>query len=333
MVSHPRELAMRSRFILVIGWFTGLWAVSAIGADAVQPKSRSFLFTYRATVTGLEPGKKVRVWLPVPPSNEQQTVRIEARDLPAREQIGKEATYGNEILYFEAAPRPDGTLPLSLTYRVTRKEVKGEVRPADEDMNLLKRLLAPDLLVPVDGKPLELVKGRTVPMDQVAAARLFYDLVNAHMKYSKQGSGWGRGDAVWACDSKYGNCSDFHSLFISLARAHRIPARFEIGFPLPAARGAGEIGGYHCWAWCKPAGRGWLAVDISEANKDPRMTEYYFGNLTEDRVTFSTGRDLTLTPSQDGPPVNFLIYPYVEVEGKPVPSERVQKQFSFKDVP
>jgi len=49
------------------------------------------------------------------------------------------------------------------------------------------------------------------------------------MRYDKSGIGWGRGDAVYACDAKTGNCSDFHSYFIALARSIGIPARFAIG--------------------------------------------------------------------------------------------------------
>ena len=107
--------------------------------------------------------------------------------------------------------------------------------------------------------------------------------------------------------------------------------KFEIGFPLPEKRGAGEVTGYHCWAKFLPAGKGWVPVDISEANKNPKLRDYYFGHLTEDRVCFSTGRDLDLVPKQDGPPVNFFVYPYVEVAGKPYPQEKVQKKFSFAD--
>ena len=66
--------------------------------------------------------------------------------------------------------------------------------------------------------------------------------------------------------------------------------------------------------------------------KDPKMVEYYFGNLTEDRVTFTVGRDLTLVPKQDGPPLNFLVYPYVEVGGKPYPAEKVERKFAYRDV-
>jgi transglutaminase-like putative cysteine protease len=137
---------------------------------------------------------------------------------------------------------------------------------------------------------------------------------------------------VWACDSGYGNCSDFHSLFISLARTEKIPAKFEIGFPLPEKAASGDIPGYHCWAKFWVSGKGWVPVDISEASKHPEMKDYYFGNLTPDRVAFSSGRDLELVPKQDGPPLNFFIYPYVEVGGKPYAQDKVEKKFSFEDV-
>jgi transglutaminase-like putative cysteine protease len=200
-----------------------------------------------------------------------------------------------------------------------------------EDAAALARFLQADALVPVGGKALELIKGKELPADPEKTARVLYDVVNNHVRYSKEGTDWGRGDSEWVCASGYGNCTDFHSLFMSLARAEKIPAKFEIGFPLPEKRGAGEVPGYHCWAFFHPKGKGWVPVDISEANKNPKMKDYYFGNLTEDRVTFSTGRDLELTPKQEGEPLNYFVYPYVEVGGKVVPQEKIAKKFAFKD--
>jgi transglutaminase-like putative cysteine protease len=218
-------------------------------------------------------------------------------------------------------------------YRVTRREVKGETgKKHKEDAKRIARYLEPDALVPVKGKPLELIQDRKLPDDPFAKARILYDTVNNHMRYSKDKPGWGRGDSAWACDSKFGNCSDFHSLFISLARSQKLPARFEIGFSLPVGHGKGAVAGYHCWAFFKPMGKGWVPVDISEANKDPKMRDYYFGNLTPDRVTFSVGRDITLVPKQAGKPVNFLIYPYVEIDGKEYPQGKIDRQFAFEDV-
>ena len=96
--------------------------------------------------------------------------------------------------------------------------------------------------------------------------------------------------------------------------------------------GEGVVGGYHCWAWMLPDGKGWMPVDISEANQHPELQEYYFGNLSEDRVMFTTGRDIDLVPQQKGPALNFFIYPYAEVDGQPLPGDQIQRIFSYQDV-
>jgi uncharacterized protein (TIGR03000 family) len=297
-------------------------------------KSRTFLFTYDATVTGLPAGKKARIWLPVPPSNDDQDVKMDsAKGLPEGYKLGKEKEYGNEMLFVEAAADKDGKIPLSVTYRVTRREVKGGTASDMTTAQQLARFLQADAMVPIEGKPLDLIKDKKLPMDETKAARVLYDVVNDHMRYDKPaGKPWGRGDSVWACDSGYGNCTDFHSLFITLARSQHIPAKFEMGFPLPEAHGSGDIPGYHCWAKFKPKGKGWIPVDISEANKNPKLKDYYFGNLTPDRVALSTGRDITLVPKQAGDPLNYFVYPYVEVDGKAYPVDKVQRKFSYKDV-
>jgi transglutaminase-like putative cysteine protease len=305
-------------------------AAMAMAANADQPAERNFAFTYGATVVGLDPGARARIWLPVPPTNEDQEAALVTQNLPPRFVLGTEPKYGNLILYTEPQVDGDGTVQVSVTYQIRRREV--QVSPEAGDASRAELFLQPDAKVPIGGKPLTLLAGHDLPDDQVALGRLLYDVVNDHMRYSKEGTGWGQGDAVWACDSKYGNCSDFHSLFISLSRSNRIPAKFEIGFPLPEQRGSGEIAGYHCWAKFKPAGKGWIPVDISEANKNPALRDYYFGNLTADRVTFTVGRDLVLVPKQDGPPLNFFIYPYVEVDGKPYPSDKVQRKLLFRDL-
>jgi uncharacterized protein (TIGR03000 family) len=301
-----------------------------------KEKSRTFLFTYTATVTDLLPGKLARIWVPVPPSTPQQDVTIVSKGLPAEGKIEKDKLYGNKILYVEAKADKDGKIPLQITYKVTRREVKTAggakvFKPAERE-ELIERFLEPDAKVPITGKPLELIKGKDLPKDQVEVGKVLYDVVNHHMKYDKSKPGWGQGDAVWACDSKFGNCSDFHSLFISLARSQKIPAKFEMGFPIPPERGEGKVLGYHCWAWFLPEGKGWVPVDISEANRHPKITEYYFGNLTEDRVQFSTGRDIELVPPAAAGPRNFIIYPYVEVDGKTYPDNKVERSFTYKDV-
>jgi transglutaminase-like putative cysteine protease len=150
------------------------------------------------------------------------------------------------------------------------------------------------------------------------------------MTYDKSGTGWGNGDTNFACDAGKGNCTDFHALFMSLCRAKGIPAGFEIGLYPPYARKADEKpGGYHCWSWFRVPGRTWVPVDCSEADRFPDRREYFFGSHTSNRVTLSVGRDLVLEPRQDGEPLNYLLDPYAEADGKPLPTS---KEWTLRDL-
>jgi transglutaminase-like putative cysteine protease len=301
----------------------------AVGA-ADEPRTRTFKFTYEASVTGLKPGQPVRIWVPVPQTTDDQEVLHVEMSLPGEPALNTETKFGNRMFYVATRADADGNVPVKATYTVRRREVKGETDKALKEG--LDQYLKPDPLAPPDGKHLKLLDGKKLPDDPMAKAHQLYELVDDMMKYSKEGTEWGRGDVNWVCDSKYGNCTDFHSLFIALARSQKIPARFEIGFGLPEKRATGEVAGYHCWAKFKPEDKGWVPVDISEANKNPQLKDYYFGNLTPDRITFSTGRDIVLAPKQDGPPLNFFVYPYVEVDGKPYPADKVKRKFGYEDV-
>lgn len=209
--------------------------------------------------------------------------------------------------------------------QLERKDSKPTVVPAS-----MTRFVEPDQLIPTDGKMKALadqVTGNAT--GTVAKAKAAYDYLFTTMKYDKSGTGWGRGDAVWACDAKHGNCTDFHSPFIAMMRADGIPAQFDIGFPLPEGKTSGDIPGYHCWAQFYSKNIGWIPVDISEAWKAQQKRDYFFGTIDANRVKFSTGRDIALVPKQDGPPLNYFVYPYVEVDGKPY--DKLDKQFSFAE--
>jgi len=312
-----------------------------LAAEDVKPlppgraAARTFQLDYGATVNDLPAGTRVRVWIPVPKTNDHQRIKTLRADLPARAEFNTDLVYGNRILFFETTAPASGSITLNTTYLVRRREVQaldGVTSRSRLSAGQKRLYLSANEKVPLSGKPLDLLAGIDFASEPLSVARLLYDRVDEHVRYDKSMPGYGNGDVLWVCDSQFGNCTDFHSLFISWARSRGLPARFEIGFPLPAERGEGSISGYHCWALFHTARRGWVPVDISEADKHPDMKEYFFGNLTEDRVTFTTGRDIELVPRQAGPPLNYFIYPHVEVDGKPWPRESIKLVFSYSDV-
>jgi transglutaminase-like putative cysteine protease len=306
------------------------------GLSAWSQASRDFTFHYSFTVKNVPAGQKLRIWFPAGHSDSFQEMRAisEDGDLPLKKT--RESKYGNEIYYAETPKTKQSEYHFEIVYDVMRHErlTLGVSTPHLADVKITDREkkidLSADALVPITGIPADLAKkvtqGQSNPLDK---ARSIYDYVFATMKYDKTGTGWGRGDVLYACDAHKGNCTDFHSLFIAMARSENIPSRFEIGFPLPPDKHSAEIAGYHCWAEFFEPKHGWIPIDISEAWKHPEKKDYFFGAHDANRVQFSMGRDLELNPKQDGPPLNYFVYPYVELEGKEYPN--VSNAFSFAD--
>jgi transglutaminase-like putative cysteine protease len=323
--------------------FAALAAHSAAAQTAPQPRSRTFQLSTTATVPVPPAGTKtLDLWLPVPHADASQDVRNLKIESPVPYKIEKGA-YGNEMLHLRPATLPTAPLVLKLTAEITRREhlnlrantppvatARPKKEKADPDM---ARWLAPDRLVPLDAKikqQAEEVVAKANAKTSLEKARAIYEHVVSTVTYDKTGQGWGRGDIYYACDARRGNCTDFHAIVIGYCRSLGIPARFSIGLPLPTGRGKGEIKGYHCWAEFYTSETGWVPVDASEAAKNPDKRNYFFGAHDENRVEFTRGRDLELTPKQAGPPLNYFVYPYAEADGKPLEVGRV---YEYSDMP
>jgi len=299
--------------------------VCALGAADIQPRSRSFHFEYRAGLKDIPAGtKQVDLWMPVPQNDAFQKISNLRIETAAAYKVDS-TPEGNTMLHLRVDSRAAAGLSVGMSFDAVRTEhIQSRLTAAggswrDETPASLAQYLKPNRLVPLDDQI------RTWAQEVVDAAhahtdlektRAIYNHVVATVKYDKTGQGWGRGDIYYACDARRGNCTDFHAIVIGYARALGIPARFAIGFPLPAERGEGKIAGYHCWAEVYVKGIGWVPIDASEAAKNPDKREYFFGAHDENRIEFSKGRDMTLTPRQQGEPLNYFVYPYAEADGK-----------------
>jgi len=313
----------------------------ASGADtAAATPSRSFEFTYQVHFPATEhPAGPVRLWIPLPQEDGYQNVSNLHIDSPVAYLQGRDAEYKNTFAEFKpTAEQAEAGFDVTLRFAATRAEHKvvlvgaqaNSAAVASSDP-MFRRYLEPDKLVPLNGTIAELAKEHTAgDTTQIEKARHIYEYVVSTMRYDKTGEGWGRGDAIWACTAKRGNCTDFHSLFIGMMRSSGIPARFEIGFPLPEGKTEGDIAGYHCWAEFYLNGVGWVPVDASEAWKNPAKHDYFFGAHDVNRVFFTYGRDIRLSADQKGDPLNYFIYPYAEVNRQAV--KGLQTRFSFRDV-
>ncbi|MDJ0790040.1 MAG: transglutaminase domain-containing protein [Myxococcota bacterium] len=294
---------------------------------------RVFDFHYEVTIGPLpDDGGEVHLFVPLPVSDERQRVLETEIDSTLEGEAAVESVYGNRYWHGKLAKADGKTHRFQARYRVERRALAGElpggIRPEDR-----KRYLAPNELVVVEHPILDPILAEIraeVGTDATPArtSRAIYDWVVDNVEYKKVGTGWGNGDTFWACSERYGNCTDFHALFLSLARTEKIPARFEMGFPVPESAPSAEIGGYHCWVTMYLDDVGWLGIDASEAAKNPAERERFYGGQPADRIHFSTGRDLRLGPDHKGPTLNYFVYPHLEVGGEPLP-DAVNRTFRY----
>jgi transglutaminase-like putative cysteine protease len=337
----PYKLSM----IMKAGFFPRLtfWlpALLAVVLAPAMVQAREFTFEYAVTIGPVADSKgPLHVFVPLAANSPQQQVLEETIVSSITGDIETETVYGNRFWHCVVEQPAGEVIELTIRSRVMRQAAvqplpasSPSLTPAEREKQAL--FLQANELVPIKhpllAPILEEIDSAAASDDSTDLSRAIYDWVVDNVEYKKIGTGWGNGDTFWACNERYGNCTDFHALYISLARSRDIPARFEIGFPVPEDRPSGTVGGYHCWVQVYLPGADWFGIDASEAAKDPLRRDYFYGSQPSDRIHFSTGRDIVLSPDQRSGPLNYFIYPLVEVAGERYTGPVVSR-FSYQAV-
>lgn len=314
-------------FFVVLILFSRLGTYAFAQSLPGETGKRAFELTYQGEIRLPDNSKTADVWIPLAGSREGQKVLKRTIDLPYPYRVTQEPIYKNEMIYLKVK-NAEGSIPFRIRYRalVDPKLFKESSSQADAPL-----YLKPSRLMSVDEKIRAIAKTNLPEnVSLLDKAKAIYDYVIGHMQYDKSTPGWGQGDTQRACALGKGNCTDFHSLFISVAHAADIPARFKIGFQIPEGS-EGSIAGYHCWAEFSDDNKTWNPIDASEAWKHPESSESYFAHFDPNKFLISLGRDIELEPKQRGDPVNIFFYPYVEADGEAI--ENASKmEFSYRDL-
>lgn len=345
---------MKSDILLAV-LLSGL--VQAVATERT-PRSATFEARHELKVLVPEGARMVRVWFAMPQDDPLQTVRDFKVESPVPHRLTTDSE-GNKAAYLELKSPAQKEFTVVETFLVTRKEQISGVNAAkarsisDADRQRLTPHLGTNQYVTINEDLRKLAK-EIVGSEQnpVLAARKLYDWTLANVDYwvkdpnNKKASPVGSTD--YCLQTKTGNCTDFHSLWTSLARASGIPTRMVYGsFFKAELDGQDADQSYHCWPEFYVPNTGWVPHDVAVADifagdfrtspeneklvrlttgdgfqgPDKSKIDYYFGNLDERRVTWSRGRDLILSPKPEAGPVNALAKAYVEVDGKAHPEK------------
>ena len=320
---------------------------SALGATAPP----TFETRHELVVDVPEETRLLRVWFVLPQDGGAQRIDNLRIDAPHVYRIVRDSE-DNRLLYFEITEPEPGDFTVVTTFDLTRSEVRNDLsssRPyTDADLEPARRYLEPGTHIVINDRIRDLA-GEIVgdEEDPVVASRKIYDWILGHADYwvkdpdLKRASGVG--STTYCLDTGTGNCTDFHSLYTSLARASGVPTRMVYGALYKDELDATDVDqSYHCWVEIWTPDGDWVPVDVALADiyaerfeitdrnrelvnrttpdgyrgPDPELVDYYFGSLEPRRVIFSRGRDLALDPLQGNGPVNALPKAYVELDGK-----------------
>ena len=286
----------------------------------------------------LEPGgttkaKRTRVWMPYPISNTYQDIR----DISIHGNASYSAVYSdpdNGALHLFAEWEEHIPLRrLVLQFLVSAKERSaGSLHELGLPIPVeIKKYLKSNTLIPIDGE-IKKIAEEIIAKEKgvLEKARAIYDWVVENTTRDPNVRGCGLGIVEVTLSKRSGKCADISSVYVALARASGVPAREVFGLRLGNKMEQDITNGYHCWAEFYLPGTGWVPVDPSDVRKimlvkkldlenveDQR--EYYFGTVDAYRITLRRGgRGLTLWPKQEAGPINYLMYPYAEVDGEPL---------------
>jgi transglutaminase-like putative cysteine protease len=287
--------------------------------------------TFSVDMSQYDKGQVVRVWIPVAQDNDYQTIADVDSDVNGAEAELTEDENGNKMMYVEwDADAEPADRTASVSFHVTRQEVVAPELVEDGEVgDDLSEYLEASSTIPVTGEVKDLADEITKDeTTYLGKTRAIYDWVIANMNRDDSVTGCGTGDVCTLLDTKAGKCTDISSVFVGLCRAAGIPARETFGIRI---NDTDITGNQHCWSEFYLPGTGWVVADPADVlkavlkndwDKDSdeakELQEYYWGNCEETRIELSSGRDITLSPAQDGEALNNFGYPYAEVDGEAV---------------
>lgn len=335
-----------------------LCAACASHRGAQQADTLRFAANNDFVLTVPEGTEQVRAWFALPAEDEPLQT-IERLDIATNAPAGVHTSTrkirdrdGNRFLELTATGAAGKSIEVTTSFDIVRSESRvltdaSATRPLrDAEREEMSAYLGENEHVrftpEIRRTAAEVLGNEKNPVRQ---ARLIYDWVLEHVTYwvkdpsSMKSSGVG--SSQYCYEKQCGNCTDFHSLYMAVARAGGLPTRIVYGsFFKGPLNGEDADQSYHCWLETWAPQIGWIPIDVAVADifvddfsvtdanargvaltvadgyhgPDRELVDYYFGNLDARRVTWHRGRDLEV-PGCNSNPINALPKAVVEFDG------------------
>ncbi len=305
--------------------------------------ARSGTINFSISLKAPADSRSVKLWFPYPTSDrEQEITDLRFNGNYSNFTISREPVSGALYLYTDwTSPLKERTLSVSFHARSRERKVsplteKHQALPAE-----VKKYIQSDFWIPsadrkVRALAAQITKGKRGILQK---ARAIYDWTVDNTRRDPTVPGCGVGNVETTLASRSGKCADISSVFVALARAAGVPSREVFGLRLGTPGQTDVTDGHHCWAEFYLPGTGWIPVDPADVLKimvqrnldrtaAKQYREYYFGAVDEYRIVLQKGGRGLVFSEKNVQKVNYFMYPYAEVDGKPLDYCR-PKTFTF----
>ena len=230
----------------------------------------SYEVDFSVVVTPPYKAKKLRVWLPIPITDEGQEVsksKLSSFPLVVEPKVASEKAFGNTFAYFEF-DSPQGAQIVRHQFQIKVWELHWHVDATKVNVvtrwpESFDRFRRGDTQSIIVDERFEKLLAEIIPQPNNPARDLgdVMAWVQANFEYDHQDASL-RASAEHALKKRRGHCSDYHSFCASLGRAMGVPTRVTYGInPFPKNSPS------HCKLEAFLPAYGWVSFDVSETQK------------------------------------------------------------------
>ncbi len=339
----------RRHFIKIIGAgmllnpFSALFALPTRKLD--YDKWNSFRLTYHVKLP--TSGKKARLWLPLPDTNEtdfQFTQGSLWDGTATKAQFNTIGNYKFPVFFAEWSGNSERQITVSSIVKTSHLFIDLTKHTTNDNTappNHIKAFLKPTRLIPLDGivrntaSTILQQSNATTTSDK---ARAIYEWIidNTHHNPDLRGRGSGDIKSMLENQPMHGQNIDINSLFVGLIRAIGIPARIQYGIRMNESElhpNLGKINDItqlqHSRAEFYLNNIGWIPVNPADVCKVVKMENLprdhpsianlrkkFFGTWEMNWVTFNHLQDTQLTPHSTAGKLPFFMFPHAEIDGQ-----------------
>lgn len=259
-------------------------------------QQRGYQLQYGVSVSNViaDPGSSIQIWIPViQPGLSQRNVESVFEPEPMWKNYRGLNRYNLENL------QPWNEYNLTQTHWFERFAIETDINTSsisgvyDNDRKLVSYYTKEDEIVPVNNKIISDVVHSIIGREKnpYFKAQKLYEYLLRRLDYTES---TGLQTVMESLDNRKGDAFDYAILFTALARSAGVPARPVAGFLVYGNKQTVN----HWWSEFYINGIGWIPVDpamgddmsLSDLPVRESNSDYYFGNIGSQHISFSRGR-------------------------------------------